>query len=258
MMKRVLIGLGVLLVLLASPFVYIYLTAFAGMMPLVDGTELPGGARLVKDGFVAINVLPAGDKEVALVDCGNDANGVALMAELKRRGLGPEAVKAIFLTHGHADHIAACHLFKDAQVLVLPGDIPVAEGTGRAKGFMPSMLDTPVEKRVKVTRPLVDGETVAVGPLNVKVYAVPGHTAGSASFLANEVLFMGDNAGAASDGSMRGAPPPFSDSSAENQKSLEALAKRLVADGASVQKTAFAHTGPVDGMAALQAFKAKE
>ncbi len=49
--------------------------------------------------------MPLSDREVALIDAGNDVQGKALLAELSRRGLSPDDVKVILLTHGHADHI---------------------------------------------------------------------------------------------------------------------------------------------------------
>jgi hydroxyacylglutathione hydrolase len=258
-MKRALLIIGVVLVLLLIPIVVIGVSTFGGITELVDAVELPGGARLVKDGYVSIGVLPAGDGAVALIDCGNDPNGIAVMKELQRRGLGPDAVKTIFLTHGHPDHIAACHLFKGSEVLAFAGDVAVAEGTGRSKGPVPSKFDTPPEKRTKVTRPLIDGETVVVnGALSVKVYAVPGHTAGSAAFLAGEALYLGDSATGGSDGKVLGAPWVFSDDQAENRRSLVALAAKLKGEGAVVKKIVFSHSGPFEGVDALLAFEAKK
>ena len=48
---------------------------------------------------------PVGGK-VALVDSGIDDSGSAVLAELSKRSLTPDSVAAIFLTHGHHDHIA--------------------------------------------------------------------------------------------------------------------------------------------------------
>ncbi len=257
-MKRALIALAVLIVVPVLAFAGLMASTFAGNMELVDGVDLPGQARLVKDGFVALFVLPAGDKEVALIDCGNDEKGTAVLAELTRRGLGPDAVKAIFLTHGHPDHIAGCHLFTQAKVYGLAGDVPVANGTGRSKGFLPSKMETPEAKRIQITNTVTDGQMVNVGELNVKVFAVPGHTAGSASYLANNTLFMGDNGTGASNGTMKPAPWVFSDDSAQNQRSLEALGKRITLEADDVRALAFAHSGPFESAEALTAFHAKE
>ncbi|MBL8952816.1 MAG: MBL fold metallo-hydrolase [Myxococcaceae bacterium] len=253
-MKRVLIALAVLLALLITPVVVMFAMVFGAVAPLEADLDLPNGARLVKDGYVNIGVLPAGDGAVALIDAGNDATGAALLAELKRKNLETSAVKAIFFTHGHPDHIAASHLFKDAQVLVLPGDVALAQGSGRSKGPLPSRFDIPPEKLAKVTRPLADGETVDIGPLAVKVYAVPGHTAGSAAYLSGGVLYLGDSASASKEGTVIGAPWVFTDDQAENRASVVALAKRLKAEGAVVTKVVFSHSAPLDGDAALMAY----
>lgn len=100
-MKRILIVLAVLILVPVLAFVGMMVSAFRGLEPMRDGVELPGGARLVKDGYVAVYVLPAGDKQVALIDCGNDEQGRAILSDLNHRGLAADAVKAVFLTHGH-------------------------------------------------------------------------------------------------------------------------------------------------------------
>lgn len=254
-MKRALQVLGVIVLLVAAVVGAIGYSAFGGRTPLVDGAELPGGARVVKDGFVASFVLPAGEKEVALIDAGNDTSGTALLAELSRRGLGPDAVKAIFLTHGHGDHLGGCHLFPNAQVMAFPADVGLAAGTESAKGALTSGLKNPPERTCKVTHPLTDGESVTVGALTVRAFATPGHTGGSASYLANEVLYLGDNANADSDGKLSAAVRLFSDDPDENVRSLVALGQKLKAEGASVKLLAPAHTGQLEGLAPLTALK---
>lgn len=252
-MKRVLQVLGVVVLLLVGVVGFIGYSAFGGRKSLVDGAELPGGARVVKDAFVASVVLPAGEKEVALIDTSNDASGTALLAELSRRGLGPDAVKAIFLTHGHGDHLGGCHLFPNAQVMAFPADVGLAAGTESAKGTLTSGRKNPPEKTCKVTHPLTDGENVTIGTLTVRAFATPGHTGGSASYLANGVLFLGDNAGASSDGTLIPAVSMFSDDPAQNRASLVALGQKLKAEGAEVKLLAPAHTGQLEGLAPLTA-----
>ena len=254
MKKAIVVALVVILVPVLA-LVGALVGAFAGSRPLVDATELPGGARLVKDGIVSAYVLPAGDG-VALIDCGNDVKGGAILAELARRHLTAEAVKAVFLTHAHGDHTAGCHLFPKAEVMAFEGDVGLAAGTSHSKGLIPTLMgNLAVERRVGVTRTLKDGEEVAVGPLTVRAYATPGHTSGSAGYLANGVLYLGDSANGASDGTLKAAPWIFSDDTAQNRASLKALAARLKADGVTVQMMAFAHSGPLDGMGALEAFR---
>jgi glyoxylase-like metal-dependent hydrolase (beta-lactamase superfamily II) len=255
-MKRALKIAGIVLaVILAIPVLALVLT-FAGNPSIPDGKELPGGARLVKDGYVAAFVLPLGDGNVALVDCGNDAEGKAVLAELDRQKLAREAVKAIFLTHGHQDHVKACHLFSAAQVFAMESEREVLEGRAKFKGPMTRLFPAK-DTGVRVTRPIADGETVTIGTLQVTAFAVPGHTPGSAGYLAGGVLYLGDSADAKKDGTMVGSKWLFSDSSAQNRASLVALAARLTPRAQEVKMLAFAHTGVLDGFGPLASFAAK-
>ncbi|HSQ61747.1 MAG TPA: hypothetical protein VLM85_00975, partial [Polyangiaceae bacterium] len=104
---------------------------------------------------------------------------------------------------------------------------------------------------IHVTRALHDGEKVEVGDKEVRVFAIPGHTAGSAAYLVAGVLFLGDSAGMRSDGKLAGAPWLFSDDHAQNHASLAALAKRLEPERDGILAIAPAHTatGPFDALA---------
>ncbi len=86
-MKRALIVIGVIIALLAAAAGAFFYIAFGSNMPVIDGQELAGGAvRIVKDGFVTIAVIDAGNGKVALIDAGNDKNGDAIRAESSNAG----------------------------------------------------------------------------------------------------------------------------------------------------------------------------
>jgi len=215
-------------------------TTFMGRQPIPDGLEI-NGLRIVKDGFVSISVLPLAGGDVALFDAGNDKTGKAILGALSRLGLGRENVKTIFLTHGHRDHVAGVPLFPDAQVMALSEEVDVAEGRTSPGG--PIMRILPVRPTgVKINRALHDGEVVNVGTAKVQVFAVPGHTAGSAAYLVNGVLLLGDAADAGSDGHVRCSPWLFCKDQAQNRASLSRLAARLASQG-GVEALVFAHSG---------------
>jgi hydroxyacylglutathione hydrolase len=252
--KRMMLVAGGLALLLVLGLIALFGSAFWGSAPLPESLDLPGGARLVKDGMVASFVLDAGHGALALVDCGNDPQGKLLLAELARRHASPEDVAAIFLTHGHGDHTGGCHLFPRAEVMALRADARLAEGLETSHGPLTGMRRNAPEKSIKVARPLKDGEAVQVGELTVKVFAIPGHTDGSAAFLAGGVLFLGDSATCRKDGSLAGAPWAFSNSSEQNRASLRKLFQRLKDEKSEVQALAPAHSAPQTGIKAFEAF----
>ena len=247
-LKIVLLVVVVLVVAVGS----LLAVTFMGRRPVEDGQEI-NGIRIVADGFSSVGVIPIGTDQVALVDAGNDQSGEAIKAELARRKLTPDAVTAIFITHGHGDHIGAVGQFPKAQVMALEPEVALVEGREGAHGPVTRLF--PVSPTgIHVARALHAGEVVTLGDVGVRVYAMPGHTYGSAAYLVKGVLFVGDSADVASDGSLMGAPWIFSDSQADNRASLVRLAGDLSAEGSAVTAIVPAHSGASTGLDALSAF----
>lgn len=252
-MKRILKIVGVVVGLFVITALSVIAPAFLGRRSVPEGLVV-NGIRIVKDGMVSVAVVPIGERDVALIDTGNDATGKAILDELTRRGLGPDAVRTIVITHGHPDHLGAVAAFPEASVMALAGEVDLIEGRVAARGPLPRLFPAK-PTGIHVARALQDGETITLGDTAIRVFAVPGHTAGSAAYLVHDALFLGDAADADRDGALTGAPWVFSDSQAEDRASLVALHSRLVREGAVVKSIVFAHSGALtEGLAPLATF----
>jgi len=240
-MTRVLQTLALALGIVLIAAVTFFVLSLSGRQAIADGFE-SGGARIIKDGSGSVGLLTIGAREVALVDAGTDRSGKAILAELSRRGLGRDAVKAILLTHGHPDHVAAAPLFPHAEIMALEPEVDLIEGRARARGPLTRWLPAR-PGAMRVGRVLHDGETVTLGTMSVRAFAVPGHTAGSAAYLVGGMLFLGDSADARSDGRVQGATWVFSDDAARNRASLARLVGRLRKEEPAVHTLVFAHSG---------------
>jgi glyoxylase-like metal-dependent hydrolase (beta-lactamase superfamily II) len=241
---------GLLIGVLALALAILLFVTFSGGLPIVDGQRLDG-VEVVKDGIVSAFIVDIDLHSVALIDAGNDRQAKAILRALARRGLGAEAVKAILLTHGDGDHANGVRAFPQAAVIAL--------AEGREVKALFKHLASPRPNGIKVTRPLHEGETLDEGGLLVRVFAVPGHTRGSAAFLARGVLFMGDSAEATKDGKLAAGHWLFTENPAQDRASLRQLAQRLAPSAAEVKAIACAHSGVLTrGLAPLTEFAAGE
>ncbi len=240
-LKRGLKIVGGLVLLVAVLFGGVVYSAFGGSTDIVDGAMPAPDVRIVKDGFVDVGVVDVGGGKVALIDAGNDPNGAAILAELTRRGTLPDAVVAIFLTHGHPDHFMGAHLFPGATLYALEADVAQVEGREGSHGPVTKMMSPkPTGLHPRGLKP---GDATAVGTKSVRVFAVPGHTAGSAAYLVSGVLFLGDSAGMKTSGKLAPAPWALSDDSNQNRAALKSLADTLRPEKSGIVAIVPAHTG---------------
>ena len=128
-----------------------------------------------------------GSDRCAVVDPGDDGQQVANLIQ----GLKLTPV-AILLTHSHFDHVLGIpglrETWPDLPVYCHPADIPE-----NVSETMFGMTVPTVAAFGNIT-PYNEGDTVAIGPLTVKVIHTPGHTKGSVTLMVEgeSVLFTGD------------------------------------------------------------------
>ncbi|MFF8831444.1 MBL fold metallo-hydrolase [Streptomyces sp. NPDC015131] len=146
-----------------------------------------------------------GDDDLTLIDAGWAGAAPLIEEAVRSRGLRPEALRRIVLTHCHRDHVGAAGELSaryGAEVLAHPLDAPVVRGEAPVPD--PVLLDwevplyahgltVPEAPPTRVDRQPVDGEELGFGD-GARVVHTPGHTAGSiAVHLPHHgVLFTGD------------------------------------------------------------------
>jgi glyoxylase-like metal-dependent hydrolase (beta-lactamase superfamily II) len=98
----------------------------------------------------------------------------------------------ILETHAHADHLSAAPWLQAA----VGGRIAIGQGIREVQLAFREILNLepafPVDGR-QFDRLLADGEEFAVGSLQARVIATPGHTSDSLSYLVGDAVFVGDS-----------------------------------------------------------------
>lgn len=125
-------------------------------------------------------------REAVLIDPGGEEQ--ALLRHLERAALRPTA---ILNTHAHPDHVAgAARIRREARIpfCLHPADAFLLETLAETC----VVLGLPPAEAPPIDRPLAEGDEIAVGRHRLRVLETPGHSPGSVSFCAGEILFSGD------------------------------------------------------------------
>jgi glyoxylase-like metal-dependent hydrolase (beta-lactamase superfamily II) len=135
-------------------------------------------------GLVNMYLYTDGEHTIA-IDTG--VPGDALGEGLAQLGIDPNSVTHVFLTHSDIDHVGGLGTFSNAHAYLGREEAQMIKGVTPRYFFM---------YNADITHPytlLDDGEVVAVGSIEVKAIATPGHTPGHTAYLVNgDTLFSGD------------------------------------------------------------------
>ena len=141
-------------------------------------------------GWSSVSLVTIGERRV-MIDTGPSSRRAMVHSALRSRGLQPEDIDTVILTHLHWDHCQNVDLFGNARVLVHPKELDYARSPKRgdlaaAAGVTDVLATMDVE-------PVSDGDVIAEG---LSVIDTPGHTKGHISLLADlegdRVLVAGD------------------------------------------------------------------
>lgn len=173
--------------------------------------KVSDGIHRIGNGTINAYLIEEGS-EVTVIDAGVPGLWGELVRTLAALGRAPEDVRAIFLTHGHPDHIGYAERLR--RLSKAPARIHELDAA-LARGEVPNPASARVPYRL---RPILSfavyalrhryglgphlGEVVTFGdgatldvPGSPRVIHLPGHTPGSAALLVSErgALFLGDS-----------------------------------------------------------------
>ena len=121
-----------------------------------------------------------------LIDPGDEANRIADMVRAARLD-----IEAIWLTHGHLDHIGAVAALKrewPVPVLLHKADLVLHRRASQQAAF----YGVPFEQPQDPDGELADGDVLQIGAERFTVRHTPGHSPGHVIFVGDELVLGGD------------------------------------------------------------------
>jgi glyoxylase-like metal-dependent hydrolase (beta-lactamase superfamily II) len=202
--------------------------------PVVQG-QLLGPLQTVKDGFTS-SFLLLHDDGALLFDAGFAAGAGPIERALREHDLALSDVTDVLLTHAHGDHVAGLAALPQATVWALPSERDLFAEEAPEGAVLSGELEA--------------GE-LPLGGRAVEVFPLPGHTAGSAAFLVEGVLVLGDSGIAVQGGGYAQVGANFSDDTEQIDRSLAALVQELTPRADEIEWLALSHSAPLEGLQPL-------
>lgn len=126
-------------------------------------------------------------REGILIDAGDEAEKI--LKNIERNKI---EVKAVYVTHGHFDHVLAVRELKEylgCRFYIHREDLDILK---KAATSYKDIIGVECSEPPMPDEYVEDGDVVDVGESEIKVLHTPGHTPGSVSYVLDGAIFTGD------------------------------------------------------------------
>lgn len=131
-------------------------------------------------GWSTVSLLSNGKRQI-LIDTGGFGARTPLLDRLKMKGISPEDISEILLTHSHWDHMVNWKLFPNAQIVIGRAELEWALGLPSVQAHVPELY---VRELSICSRLRLVEDRVEVLP-NITAHLTPGHTPGHMTYAVN-------------------------------------------------------------------------
>jgi len=214
--KRILIIIGIIISISVLALVGMSLkmkSELSGFTPMETGKVIDN-IFVARDDFANIFIIQDSTQYI-VIDCATDQKPVS--DQMKKLGINPQEVVAVFLTHTDGDHVGALNLFSKSKLYMSKEEEQMING--KKSKFL--WFGNSISRTDYIL--LEDRQIVQIGNLKIEGILVPGHTSGSMAYLINDkYLFTGDIL-SLRDSKMAPIPALFDMDNAQATKSREII-----------------------------------
>jgi len=216
-LKRILIITGIIIGVIVLSFVglMLYMKILMSGMTTIETGKILDDIFVVNDNYSNLFIIQDNTQYI-VIDCASDETIVA--EQMKKLGIHPDDVVAVFLTHTDADHVSALNLFSKSKLYMSKEEVKMLNGE-KSKfwwWFVNSISRTDYTL-------LDDREIVQTGNLKIEGILAPGHSSGMMAYLINDkYLFTGDIL-SLKDGKIAPIPAFFDMDNAQAIESMEII-----------------------------------
>jgi len=159
------------------------------LTPLDTGEVIPGVYVIREtDDIANLYLVKTPEDNYIAIDAGRNPEKVR--SEIKKIGIDPADVVAVFLTHSDDDHASGLPAFSNAVIYLHEKEVQMIDGTAKRSILGYNKWPDGVAY-IAVAGNVT--EKIMIGGIEVQGYLTAGHTPGSTCWKIENMLFTGDN-----------------------------------------------------------------